>query len=352
MCGILASNKVDIIVRKLEEQSSRGLKGSGYALEGTQPITFKSKGIFNAFANFITDWTVNKPKYGMFHHRFPTSTADTNETAHPFTHPSDPLFFGIHNGVISNKNEVIPKEIRDTDWFVDNDSQAIIYELIEAIKSGSKWINRLSVGYAAVMLMDYNTNKFYYYRDEKAKLNMYLSPDGNEWLLSSEALEGQLANSDEVKPNIIYELLLSDDGKLNGWKEVCEVRYTPPAPKVTTYPKSYDFGYSHWDDQDYEYDYKTYTYKKKKITNVPSQPKAVTKNELAEPSFVSLAAYYDKKYEQAEIQISKKKTAIWYVKTDGTSMGVPRSTFILEMLKGEYTEDQIFELDGELVTLV
>lgn len=221
MCGILASNNKDIIATKLYEQMGRGIQGAGYALD-TKAV-YKSANIFDVFGKFSMEW--KHAKFGMFHHRFPTSTTNTDETAHPFYHPTDKNLVGIHNGVISNPAEVLG-ELTKTKWYVRNDSQAIIYEIMEAIKN-PKDITRKSVGYAAVMVMDLRTKKFYVYKDTKAPLFLVKTKDF--WLISSEKLKN--GGGEAVPDDTLFEV---KNGRL---EKICKIK--KPKEKPITYTQSY-----------------------------------------------------------------------------------------------------------------
>lgn len=122
-------------MKRFEAQRSRGTTSFGFYLPETNRLTHNVK------ENRIK--TLLKRSKGsnhevLFHHRFSTSTADVPNACHPF---STKDFFknnyvGVHNGVISNDNELEKQHLELGIEYVSrqkngqfNDSEALIYDI-------------------------------------------------------------------------------------------------------------------------------------------------------------------------------------------------------------------------------
>jgi glutamine phosphoribosylpyrophosphate amidotransferase len=219
MCGIILTNSKKLLTTQLYAQQHRGLRGAGYITKNT---TDKTDNIFDLLTNLPA---INKNNPIAFHHRIPTSTANTTETAHPFSLPNDQDFQGIHNGIINNPLEVLPIAVQKSKWFVGNDSQAIIYELLTALKQNKTKIRRKSHGYASCVLRD-NKGIFYIYKDENQSDFFYTKID-DSWIISSLKYN---QNSKTIPSNLIIKV--SNNGTLT---KVCKVIM----PKI----KSIEFDY-------------------------------------------------------------------------------------------------------------
>jgi glutamine phosphoribosylpyrophosphate amidotransferase len=207
MCGIILTNSKKLLTTQLYAQQQRGLRGAGYITKNT---TDKTDNIFDLLTNLPA---INKNNPIAFHHRIPTSTFNTIETAHPFSLPGDQDFQGIHNGIIYNPLDVLPFLIQKSDWFVGNDSQAIIYELLTALKQNKTKIQRKSQGYASCVLRD-NKGFFYIYKDQNQPDFFYTAVEGC-WIISSLKYN---QNSKTIPSNLIIRV--SNDGTLT---KVCRV---------------------------------------------------------------------------------------------------------------------------------
>jgi glutamine phosphoribosylpyrophosphate amidotransferase len=207
MCGIILTNSKKLLTTQLYAQQQRGLRGAGYISKNT---TDKTDNIFDLLTKLPV---INKNNPIAFHHRIPTSTDNTIETAHPFSLPGDTSYQGIHNGIIYNPLEVIPKPVQKSDWFVGNDSQAIIYELLMALKHDKIKIQRKSHGYASCVLRD-SKGIFYIYKDENQPDFFYTKVD-DSWIISSLKYN---QNSKTIPSNLIIKV--ANDGALT---KVCQV---------------------------------------------------------------------------------------------------------------------------------
>lgn len=207
MCGIILTNSKKLLTTQLYAQQQRGLRGAGYITKNT---TDKTDNIFDLLTALPL---INKSNLIAFHHRIPTSTKNTTETAHPFSLLDDTGFQGIHNGIIYNPLEVLPSSIQKSDWFVGNDSQAIIYELLTALKQNKTKIQRKSQGYASCVLRD-SQGEFYIYKDQNQP-DFFYTAIGGCWIISSLQFNH---NSKTIPANLIIKV--STSGILI---KVCEV---------------------------------------------------------------------------------------------------------------------------------
>jgi predicted glutamine amidotransferase len=246
MCGIILTNNQQFLTKKLFEQMNRGNKGAGFILHNSQPKKYKSANIYKAVYELSKIWT--EKSICLFHHRIPTSTSNTNETAHPFSHPEYTDFYGMHNGIISNPNEVIPDKYKNTKWNVKNDSQAIIYEVIEAIINPD-YNMRKSEGYASVLT--YINGKIYVYRDSNQP-DLYLYNDKNtgDFCISSEELQGSICTL--IRSNTIFELVTDQNYNFVELKFI--KIFTPPVSKYKFDYKSTGSSTTFLDEFDEEFE--------------------------------------------------------------------------------------------------
>lgn len=151
MCGIIGTviNKKPLAqIRNIEvlyeEQQSRGNEGYGIA-NTTKMKRVRGKNLLDVLGwrntNFIKSFKKNDAL--LFHHRKPTSTENTEKTAHPFFNENKTISL-IHNGVIGNDKELYKKLKRkghkfETEQYenrkkVFNDSEVILHQFEENLK--------------------------------------------------------------------------------------------------------------------------------------------------------------------------------------------------------------------------
>lgn len=123
MCGIVFVTRQDgrkasrLIRKQYDKQYHRGHEGFGYicahkGIRGDYVRTETADVIFKEMMKLDSD-TI------LFHHRYPTSTPNFREAAHPIHVSNDKLkydYFIVHNGVISNTEEL--KKKHDEEGFV------------------------------------------------------------------------------------------------------------------------------------------------------------------------------------------------------------------------------------------
>lgn len=119
MCGIVSViKKIDdgvptapVIMSMFEKQKTRGSQGLGY-------VSFDEK--LGAYVRRQTVTEIEKAiekndkRSILFHHRFPTSTGNYSDSAHPIKVSHEELLFDyyvVHNGIISNDSVMREKHI-------------------------------------------------------------------------------------------------------------------------------------------------------------------------------------------------------------------------------------------------
>lgn len=118
MCGIVYVHRLDgtsankRVWKKYNKQRERGYDGFGFlALDGAYVRTYERYMTEKAVEAAISH---EKSDHILFHHRFPTSTENVPETAHPIRVSNRELkhtYYVVHNGVISNPEELYEKHI-------------------------------------------------------------------------------------------------------------------------------------------------------------------------------------------------------------------------------------------------
>ncbi len=241
MCGIiyikkknkfLSSAKLnELLIGAYDNQSHRGSDGFGFVARDVYNTVHYKR------ATTLSDIKKELEKINiveiLFHHRYPTSTVNLEETAHPFLISDSRLkydYYFVHNGSISNADkikEVIDKhyiqvmsEVRTTRTvknIVDNQIELVDYETeltyndsevlgIELALYNEGIIREVtSVGNATVFLIavDKNSCDFVslsFGRNEGRPL--VCSRNDNYIMLSSESKDN---NIEQVEPNVYWK---------------------------------------------------------------------------------------------------------------------------------------------------
>ncbi len=112
MCGITANfggTPIDDAVKMYRKQRDRGNEGFGFlALKDARIVSFERSTHEHQILNALEGVRTLEPDTILFHHRYPTSTINIKECAHPL-----PLkkkgwknnYYFIHNGVVSGQDE-------------------------------------------------------------------------------------------------------------------------------------------------------------------------------------------------------------------------------------------------------
>ncbi len=112
MCGIVATfggTPIQDAMKCFEKQRGRGTEGYGYlALKDGKIIDFKRTSTEGEIIRELQHTDVKKPDCILFHHRFPTSTINVPEAAHPLPINKkgwQNKYYILHNGVVNGQDE-------------------------------------------------------------------------------------------------------------------------------------------------------------------------------------------------------------------------------------------------------
>lgn len=115
MCGIVYVKRKDnkpaykSVLKRYRAQQGRGTDGYGYvAIQNGKVVSYNRSATEHGIIQLLSKETA--PEI-LFHHRFPTSTPNIEEAAHPIL-VENPLlmhqYFVAHNGVIRNEDDLKP----------------------------------------------------------------------------------------------------------------------------------------------------------------------------------------------------------------------------------------------------
>lgn len=194
MCGIVYGHNIDnlkgVVWQQYQKQKSRGTEGFGL-FDGeyiTRAATEKR----------IKRWfrrKRNKPEMLLFHHRYPTSTANVKRAAHPFNtgaHFGDTKYVLVHNGVIRNAKEMREKHealgityqsvLHDGKF---NDSEALLWEVALYLEGKQETVEAVGdIAFICVKSEKGEPKTLHFARNYGRPLNMLTK--GKALLLSSE----------------------------------------------------------------------------------------------------------------------------------------------------------------------
>lgn len=195
MCGLVYSQNFDgkpvnnDILEQFDKQRARGTDGFGL-FDGSKGNIVRS-----TKEDKILKWLC---KYDsnliMFHHRYPTSTANTKQNAHPFTtkkHFGDNQYILIHNGNVRNAWSVkddhkklgIQYRTQDGNKFVD--SESLLWDFALYSEGKQKYLKSYGdIAFICVKLIKGKMSKLYFGRNGGRPLKLFR--DKKEFFLSSE----------------------------------------------------------------------------------------------------------------------------------------------------------------------
>lgn len=227
MCGIIYSKSdrnvsvINTILKSYDSQKHRGQEGFGFiAIYKNKVAMYKTK----------DEESITKILKGLrgaseiiFHHRYPTSTPNLSECAHPIKVQNESLeynYYMVHNGMISNDNtlydlhckngfkyttKVVTKQITENsvyETYCYNDSECLAIELAMFIEGKSTGIK--AMGSIAFVLVQTDKNEkplaIFYGRNGGSPLK--LEKNKGFTTLSSESDNVKATN---VQDNIIYK---------------------------------------------------------------------------------------------------------------------------------------------------
>lgn len=277
MCGIIfvkADNKkiaLAELLKQYEKQKTRGSEGFGFIGIGKRDIEYKRSAYWEQIEK---DLTKAKASEILFHHRYPTSTINIKECAHPIKVEHKELtkvYYVVHNGVITNDDTLKEKHEKlgykyNTEVLTTyktsgteyegaseyNDSESLAIELARYNEGLSDSIG--TVGNVAFIMLECSIEggplRLHYGRNEGNPLNRYKR--GKLLVLASEG-QGQ-----EVEPNEWNEYEYST-GKLK--KHSINIGGFTQKVGFADYSKSSDSSYK-WDKATgkYKWDYESIDY--------------------------------------------------------------------------------------------
>lgn len=224
MCGIICAINTgknalpvnDSVIMQFEDQQNRGTNGFGIIKvleDGTYKVDRATEG-----CKFMWDLHSDKVTKMIVHHRYPTSSANKIKQTHPMLVDNGSLkykYYVVHNGVISNDDEV--KKIHEDLGFVYetndgtkfNDSECLAIDVARFIEGQINITDSIgSVAFVCIQV-DKKTNKAIklFFGRNTNPLNM--AKTRGKLFLSS---EGQ---GDPIEPFVLYECKLDEEMKLS-----------------------------------------------------------------------------------------------------------------------------------------
>lgn len=205
MCGIVVKRNFDgtpvneAIFDQYFAQRARGIEGFGL-FDGEYLNMVKSvteEKILKWLSKYDSDFI-------MFHHRFPTSTANVKRAAHPIStkdYFGDTQYIMVHNGMIRNDDKLFEKHaelgIPYSTWLDDlsfNDSECLLWELALTLEGKQPKVEtRGYLAFVMLKLVKGELTTMYFGRDGAP---LHLFRDNGTIELSS---EGRGDNIDEDK---------------------------------------------------------------------------------------------------------------------------------------------------------
>ncbi len=272
MCGIIyvhnpkAENAFGPVLKRYEAQKSRGEEGFGFVTFGLETLQLSSyvrraeeKDIKKAFQEL--DGAKTKANACLFHHRYPTSTPNLAECAHPILVDNKELehiYYVVHNGVLSNEDdlkivhnalgyeymtEITEKQVistRNGDYEFEpevkfNDSEALAIELARFIDGKSKRIEaKGSMAFVVIQATRSGVvTKLHYGRNYRNPLHLEIVDD-----LMCLKSEGKMTDIVPAEVLFSYDYLTKETTKQDITLDVRYV-YTAPA-NATAYKDDYE----------------------------------------------------------------------------------------------------------------
>ena len=242
MCGIVVAHNIDgmpvnnDVLEQFDKQRNRGTQGFGL-FDGQEMNIVREVAEDN-----ILKWLV---KYDsnllLFHHRYPTSTDNTKNTAHPFSTKKffkNSQYILVHNGHISNSRElklehekigIKYQSITSDGRF--NDSEALLWDFALTMEGKQKELKarggialvciRTKKGRPHSIMFARNTNPLHLEHDDTG---FRLSSEGRGTMIDADKLHtinfktNKLVKTDLKVPGYTYSSTAGTGGDYNqGW---------------------------------------------------------------------------------------------------------------------------------------
>lgn len=228
MCGIAYAKRFDnepannIIKSLYFDQKTRGKEGFGFLTIGDKVVYNRTKWEHEILGLM----SKNKGSEILFHHRNPTSTANTIETAHPILADQDIYkynYYLTHNGIINNAMELYyyHKHQFGLKYATDtgnaklaefNDSEALLHELALFIENKKDKPDFRATGSMAFILVQTDKEgtplNLFFGRNEANPLEIQVSE--NALIIAS---ENRSPEAEQIEPNKLW-MYSYRDGKI------------------------------------------------------------------------------------------------------------------------------------------
>lgn len=192
MCGIVYVKRKDgraaykAVLKRYRHQKARGQNGFGYvAIKDDKVVSYQRASTEHEIVKLLEKETA--PEI-MFHHRYPTSTPNIEEAAHPILVENDMLqhqYFVLHNGVIKNT-----KELREAHY-----------------KLGIEYTTEIMKGFIAVSTQKQYTTEIEWNDSESIAVETALAMEGLKKTIDTEgaaAVVGVQTRGDQVVNRFFY----------------------------------------------------------------------------------------------------------------------------------------------------
>jgi len=228
MCGIIYVRRADgkparkQLLKRYRKQETRGSDGFGFVEIGKDNVltSYERYQYESEMENAIKD---SISTHILFHHRFPTSTPNLKESAHPIKVSHDELeydYYVVHNGVLSNDTELREEHLklgykystevqqlwRTTmtvyrDALQWNDSEALAIELARNIEKKTAMCKARGAIAYIVLQVEKQTAKakrLYFGTNGGNPLTIYADAQTNNLCIASEGGKAVIANTCHV----------------------------------------------------------------------------------------------------------------------------------------------------------
>ena len=269
MCGIITIITREIkttlpsqILSLYKMQKSRGEEGFGFvAIDNKLNTTMQRAEEEKTIEEKLLTFNKKNLSCIIFHHRYPTSTPNYEEMAHPIKVKNRLLkndYYVIHNGVISNDEklhtehkkegfkyttemtEITKTANRRTELLQYNDSECLAIEIAKMLEAKDRGeditLDTVSGSVAFIALQTTKNGKalkLYYGRNSQSPLK--ISGDSDNYYLASEG------KGEDIAINTLYELSM----------QTMDLKQTPCIIGKYSYT-DYKYNPSDWEDYDYD----------------------------------------------------------------------------------------------------
>lgn len=270
MCGIVYSKSfngrsvVPTIVERYKAQRHRGTNGFGFFLPASNRLTHNVKEgrILSLLKHREDESEV------LFHHRFPTSTANVRNACHPFSTKDvfENNYVVVHNGVLRNESELKKKHDTQGIGYVSlqdngryNDSEALAYDVAQYLEGFKDTIDATgSIAFIAIkrdkagkpVTLFFARNSSSPLKMKRTRFSLTLSSEGEGELVDTNTLYSMSYDTLEItkRPCVIGTGWTSYNSGYTGGHGT---GYHAPRPSLAP-ASSYHAPFNDFDDEDDE----------------------------------------------------------------------------------------------------